>query len=211
MARTEPDAQAVETALGLNRSDYTRMQRALNTLGFNVGVEDGVFGPRSRAGLTRFQRENGQEASGYLTASAVSSLRAVQLPRKAEPVTSSDTNINAPQTNRVDPSQTGLSATVDAERFIGNIYCLRDARGVWDGKGTGDYRTDCLKVKAASGEVITYLHLYQRPRIWRVHKKTITASKSRFVLPSESNAQLRFDGKTYVVSQPLACVSFTTC
>lgn len=53
------DAQA------LARDDVKRMQERLNSLGFDAGGADGIFGPATRSALSRFQQANGQVADGH--------------------------------------------------------------------------------------------------------------------------------------------------
>jgi uncharacterized caspase-like protein len=75
--------QDIENGLGLKTEDYQRVQIALNTLGFDVGAEDGAFGPKSRAGLRKYQLRNQLEISGYLTRQTLAALtRAIEdMPR----------------------------------------------------------------------------------------------------------------------------------
>lgn len=204
----ERAAQNAEAALGLSRSDYTRLQRALNTLGYNVGSEDGIFGPRSRAGLTRYQRQNGQDGLGYLTASTVSALRAVPLPRKLEPDTNDTGNDGTEQTRIAAASAPSLSAAASAKPFTGNMYCRHDGRDIWDGEPP-DERMDCLSIISATGKAVNYVN-YTR-HLNRLRKTTGTADAGRFVLPSNSNARYQFDGKTYVRTQPIWCTNQGKC
>ncbi|MCY4451070.1 MAG: SUMF1/EgtB/PvdO family nonheme iron enzyme [Immundisolibacterales bacterium] len=60
--------EAVEAALGLNHAQRVLVQRGLASLGFEVGVADGVFGRRTRVGLAAYQREKGLAETGYLEA-----------------------------------------------------------------------------------------------------------------------------------------------
>lgn len=86
--RSAPSNKSIEDALNLSRSDYRIIQRALNDQGFGAGVEDGIFGPRSRSALRNYQSRKGQTRTGYLTASTVAALKAVQpRPRAAEQAT----------------------------------------------------------------------------------------------------------------------------
>lgn len=62
------DAQA------LAREDVRRMQEQLNALGFDSGEPDGVFGPMTRAALSRFQRSVGKVADGHPDPVVVSAL-----------------------------------------------------------------------------------------------------------------------------------------
>ncbi len=58
--------EETERGLKLQPEDYQRIQVALNALGFEVGSEDGAFGPKSRSGLRKYQVRSRVEESGYL-------------------------------------------------------------------------------------------------------------------------------------------------
>ncbi len=47
--------------------DDANIQRALNAFGFNAGPPDGQFGPKTRAGIRRFQGSIGAKQTGTLT------------------------------------------------------------------------------------------------------------------------------------------------
>lgn len=51
------------------------MQGALNTLGYNTGVPDGLAGEKTRTAVTHFQRDNNLSASGQLTPETIKSIR----------------------------------------------------------------------------------------------------------------------------------------
>ena len=51
-----------------NRAEAMRIQTALNTLGYDVGVVDGVIGPATRGGIRAFQIEIDENPTGVLTA-----------------------------------------------------------------------------------------------------------------------------------------------
>lgn len=70
----EAQAQAAEAALGLDRTDRQQIQRNLSLLGYDPRGIDGIFGPGSRAAIKAWQKANGQDPSGYLTARQVRSL-----------------------------------------------------------------------------------------------------------------------------------------
>lgn len=82
-------AEAIEAALGLNRDRRRDVQRDLSLLGYDPRGIDGIFGPGSRAAITAWQRANGFEANGYLTADQLRALtdaaaiRAAELEREA--------------------------------------------------------------------------------------------------------------------------------
>jgi len=63
-----PGTEATEAALGWNRSARRQVQTRLNLAGQKVGGADGVFGPRTRAGVSAWQAANGFPATGYFTA-----------------------------------------------------------------------------------------------------------------------------------------------
>ena len=77
------DAAAVEAALGLDQSTRRRMQEGLGAAGFAAGAADGLFGPRSRQAIRRWQASRGAWATGYLTGAQVEALRSPvgQLPQ----------------------------------------------------------------------------------------------------------------------------------
>ena len=56
-----------EAALGLTRADRRRIQESLNAAGFDAGVADGVFGPRTRRAIEDWQDARGDAVTGYLT------------------------------------------------------------------------------------------------------------------------------------------------
>jgi hypothetical protein len=76
-----PDPAQREAALGLRRQERAPVQQALNALGHAVGAADGIWGRNTRAGIAAWQKANGREASGYLTAAGYKRLLA-----QAEPI-----------------------------------------------------------------------------------------------------------------------------
>ena len=65
----------VEEALGLDRAARRAIQEGLQAAGFDPGGADGLFGPRTRSAIRRWQTSRGSRATGYLDASSASSLR----------------------------------------------------------------------------------------------------------------------------------------
>ena len=49
----------------LSRGEAEEMQQLLNRLGFDAGSEDGLPGPRTRAAIRAFQKENSLPPDGY--------------------------------------------------------------------------------------------------------------------------------------------------
>ncbi|WP_156127452.1 peptidoglycan-binding protein [Paracoccus sanguinis] len=58
---------ADEAALRLDRAQRAQIQRQLTLLTYDTGGIDGAFGGQTRAAITRFQRDSGVAATGYLT------------------------------------------------------------------------------------------------------------------------------------------------
>ena len=52
------------------------MQRGLAALGFDAGLADGMFGPRTRSAIRAWQRAKGLAATGYLTRDQAEALAA---------------------------------------------------------------------------------------------------------------------------------------
>jgi membrane-bound lytic murein transglycosylase B len=52
----------------MSRADRLGAQQALNQLGYNVGVPDGIVGTQTRAAVRSWQKAKGLPADGYLTA-----------------------------------------------------------------------------------------------------------------------------------------------
>ena len=65
----------VEEGLGLDRGARQQIQRALQAAGFDPGGADGLFGPRTRAAIRRWQTSRGSRATGYLDGPSVAALR----------------------------------------------------------------------------------------------------------------------------------------
>jgi formylglycine-generating enzyme required for sulfatase activity len=60
-------AAETERLLGLPRAHRAAIQRGLDGLGFEVGPADGLFGPKTRAAIRKWQAAKGFPASGFLT------------------------------------------------------------------------------------------------------------------------------------------------
>ena len=59
-------AEEVEAALGLDRPTRRLIQQGLRNEGFDPGAPDGLFGPRTRAAIRRWQDARGARPIGYL-------------------------------------------------------------------------------------------------------------------------------------------------
>ena len=65
----------VEEGLGLDRAARRQVQEGLQAAGFDPGGADGMFGPRTRTAIRRWQTSRGARATGYLDGASVASLR----------------------------------------------------------------------------------------------------------------------------------------
>lgn len=77
-------AKAAEEALGLTREQRRQIQRDLSILDYDPRGIDGLFGPGSRNAISAWQRRNGEEATGYITAPQIATLGAQGARRAAE-------------------------------------------------------------------------------------------------------------------------------
>ena len=69
------NSHVVEEGLGLDRAARRQVQEGLQAAGFDPGGADGMFGPRTRAAIRRWQTSRGARATGYLDAPSVAALR----------------------------------------------------------------------------------------------------------------------------------------
>ena len=77
------DASAVETSLALDRPTRRLIQQGLSNEGFDPGAPDGLFGPRTRDAIRRWQEAQGLPATSYLDHDQVERLRAASAPTPA--------------------------------------------------------------------------------------------------------------------------------
>jgi hypothetical protein len=115
-APVKPSNSSVEAWLKLGPADFRVLQRALNTLGFNAGAEDGIFGPRSRAALKDFQSRMGQKRTGYLTAETVATLRTI------------DTSRNPQAAQATPAAQPALSRSQEKATGFDGVYVIEIRR-----------------------------------------------------------------------------------
>lgn len=74
--RKEVGTQDTETALAMDRNKRREVQRRLNFAEADVGGADGLFGPRTRRGITTWQEGQGFVGTGFLTAPQLKALEA---------------------------------------------------------------------------------------------------------------------------------------
>ena len=80
----EQDAQAVEAGLNLDRLTHRLIQRGLANEGFDPGAPDGLFGPRTRAAIRRWQDARRRPPTGYLDSEQARLLCVASARRPAE-------------------------------------------------------------------------------------------------------------------------------
>ncbi len=64
-------AAQVEASLRLTRTQRIEIQRQLTKIGYNTGVADGLWGSRTRAAISSWQKANRRAQTGYVTAAQV--------------------------------------------------------------------------------------------------------------------------------------------
>ena len=74
------NAEDVEAALSLDRPTRRLIQQGLRNEGFDPGAADGLFGPRTRAAIRRWQEVRGVPPTGYLNGPQAELLRERRTP-----------------------------------------------------------------------------------------------------------------------------------
>ncbi|MCB5410744.1 peptidoglycan-binding domain-containing protein [Pseudogemmobacter faecipullorum] len=69
------DDRNEERLLGLSQNERRDLQRGLTALGYNTRGADGVLGTNSRKAIAAWQRDEGQRATGYITADQLREIR----------------------------------------------------------------------------------------------------------------------------------------
>ena len=87
LTAAEQDPATVEASLGLDRPTRRLIQQGLTNEGFDPGAPDGLFGPRTRTAIRRWQESRDVrdvQASGYLNGAEAELLRAAASPQPVE-------------------------------------------------------------------------------------------------------------------------------
>ncbi len=84
VAPAEPSAAELEATLRLSRAERRKIQKNLTMLGYDTRGIDGIFGRGSRRSIARWQQDQQQEGSGFLTAGQVNDLNRQADTRRAE-------------------------------------------------------------------------------------------------------------------------------
>ena len=76
MGRQVVRNEELEGQLGLDRATRELIQRGLAAVGHDPGSVDGLFGRATRAAVQQWQRDNGEQVTGYVTRTQAESLQA---------------------------------------------------------------------------------------------------------------------------------------
>ena len=128
----------VEEGLGLDRSARRDVQQGLQASGFDPGVADGLFGPRTRAAIRNWQTSQGARATGYLDGASAVALRpsAVATRTLRERPGAGDSAATAAVPARPPPSPSGTAPTANAVRPARGAVETYGLSGIWSGIGT---------------------------------------------------------------------------
>ena len=75
---------------GLSRAERREVQERLNALGFDIGVPDGIIGPRTRKAVEAFQNSGGMTADGRAGARVLKALQQQSTQRARAPAPARD-------------------------------------------------------------------------------------------------------------------------
>lgn len=98
-------AASVEASLGLTRTERTRIQTQLASLGYASGVADGLWGANTRSAIRRWQTANKLTATGYVTAQQVG-----LIDRQAGPAAESATSTQSAGDDLIEERLLGLTS-----------------------------------------------------------------------------------------------------
>ena len=123
----------------INNADSRSVQRALNTLGFNVGEVDGKIGSGTRRSIKSYQASIGAQPTGYLSSSQLANL--VEIGRSADARYDRQSADDDGRGQTGDGVDTGAPLTVAEIRLLQkSLNALGYSAGSVDGKlgrGTG--------------------------------------------------------------------------
>ena len=108
----QEQARIDEQALDLTRDQRRTIQRNISLLGIETGGIDGIFGRRTRAAISEWQRQNGVPVTGFLNANQISRIASAAAVRAAE--LRDEAEHRRAETERADRQfwqQTGLDGT----------------------------------------------------------------------------------------------------
>ena len=126
-----PEKRACETegAVALTRTQRAQVQQGLNALKFDVGTADGIFGPRTRAGIARWQLSQAAEAAtGCLDEEDVAMLIDVSKAGAPAKPTAAAVPVSAGQPEGF---VTAAPKTLKCTEVTGQIVTLQAPEKVW--------------------------------------------------------------------------------
>ena len=130
VATAAQDPAAVEAALSLDRPTRRLIQQGLRNEGFDPGAPDGLFGPRSREAIRRWQEAQALPATGYLDGGEAELLRtAGSPPTVAESAAPAAPAVDCEAWNTEEFFETATAADVVACLAAGADVAARDEAG----------------------------------------------------------------------------------
>ena len=128
--------EEVEAALRLDRPTRRLIQQALRNEGFDPGTPDGLFGPRTRTAIRRWQATRDSPPTGYLDAAQAEALRAASRTRPAvsevvaASAASAQTDLNSDDVDRIARAVVRVVALQAGEEVSGGSGTLVDRGGL---------------------------------------------------------------------------------
>ncbi len=134
---------------GSRGSQVTTLQKRLNTLGYNAGTADGIFGGRTYNAVVAFQRANGLSVDGIVGRNTVAKLFSNIAPKPdpkptpaPKPQPSPEQGTTVEQMYRVRKSWNDASSQIGAFKSLSNAKALADKNPgykVFDSSGKAIY------------------------------------------------------------------------
>ena len=142
MITTAQDPPPAEAGLGLDRPARRVIQQGLRNEGFDPGAPDGLFGPRTRGAIRRWQEARGEPATGYLDGVQAELLRASGAPRLSVETAASATaeSIASPaQVVSAAPRRSETETSANPATLTAEPSTVPDQMENCDGWNTGDF------------------------------------------------------------------------
>ena len=125
-----PEKNACEagggTNIALTRTQRAQVQQGLNALKFDVGTADGIFGPRTRAGIARWQVSRAEAATGCLDEEDVAIL--IEVSKAGAPTQAAAAPVSSGQPEGL---VTAAPKTPECAEATGQIVTLQAPEKVW--------------------------------------------------------------------------------
>ncbi|MFN3226050.1 MAG: peptidoglycan-binding protein [Hyphomicrobiales bacterium] len=136
----------------------TRLQTVLNSIGYTVGLEDGVIGPRMRDAVTRYQRDSGLNPSGFLTPETLAAieqeglafLMAPSRPQTTQRQSRPSFDCGAARTS-TERAICGNAALGDLDRMLADAYRAALAANPWQEQTTRQAQRNWLRQRNQCG------------------------------------------------------------